>query len=159
MGTQLRCYALTRAPQLRWRVTRKVAHDPSFRVIALASTVHMGRRMRLLLLTLCLMSFSSCVALFGLGGLAASLAAGDHDRSRRAGAERDARQLAEHASEAAVIRARYNAEEKKSAARESAVLPVPPGRWGELTPSLTAPPLVSLEPPRIPLRARGTPQP
>jgi hypothetical protein len=98
--------------------------------------------MRILFLVLSMMSFSSCLAVFGMGVLIPALAATNSDAQK--GAERDARQLALHAQEAAVIRQRYNELEKQPRAAPSAPLPA----------VLTPPPLVSTEPDRKPLRSR-----
>jgi hypothetical protein len=99
--------------------------------------------MRLLFLVVSLMSFSSCIAVLGLGALTTTLAVTSPDAKR--GAERDARQLALHAQEAAAIRQRYNEAERRSLASS-------PGPALQREP--TAPPLVSVEPVRKPLRPR-----
>jgi hypothetical protein len=96
------------------------------------------RAMRLLLPLLCLMSSSSCLFLH-LGGIAA-WAAGERAAHQKKGAAEEARIRAEHAREAAVIRARYNELHRDVPAPES------------LQPS--APPLVQYEPVRVPLRPR-----
>jgi hypothetical protein len=110
--------------------------------------------MRILVLLVFAMSFSSCLAVFGLGVLSTSLAVGNADQARREGAERDAEQLARHAREASVIRQRYNEAERQEKQQQALTPP------NVLLPrELTSPPLVSIEPPRTPLRPRGAAQP
>jgi hypothetical protein len=98
--------------------------------------------MRILFLVLSMMSFSSCLAVFGVGVLIPAFTATQSDAKKAA--ERDAAQLALHAQQAAVIRQRYNELERQPRAAPSAPLP----------PVLTPPPLVSTEPARKPLRPR-----
>jgi hypothetical protein len=98
--------------------------------------------MRLLFLFVAMMSFSSCIAVLGLGVLIPTLAVTSTDAQK--GAARDEEQLARHAQEAAVIRQRYNEAERQPRAAPAVAVP------RELTP----PPLVSIELPRKPLRPR-----
>ncbi len=107
--------------------------------------------MRILFLMLSLMSFSSCIAVLGLGALGATIAIGDSGRHAKEGAEKEDLQRALHAREAAVIRQRYNEEEARCVAAAEVALPV--------RPSLTPPPMVALEPVRTPLQPRGVARP
>lgn len=99
--------------------------------------------MRLLVLLLCAMSFSSCFAL-GVGALVATLAGTGSRADAKVGAAREAQARAVNAQEAAVIRKRYNEAEARSRAAAS---PEPEA-------AVTPPPLVPFEPVRTPLRPK-----
>jgi len=105
--------------------------------------------MRLLLLLLCSMSFSSC-AVLGVGALIATSAAAGRSADAVKGAEREARQRALDAREAAIIRQRYNELEARSKPPEPARLEV----TAAIPQTPTPPPLVPIEPLRKPLRPR-----
>lgn len=104
--------------------------------------------MRLLVLLCCMMSFSSCLAVLGGGLLATTMAMNDSKAAYREGAAREAAMRAQHAREAALARQSYN-----EAMRESGT-PWIPVSQARVQPAPTPPPLVQVEPARVPLRPR-----
>ena len=105
----------------------------------MAFRLHPAGRMRLLFALLFMMSFSSCLAMLGAGLFGSSLALA-HSKEMKEGAERERRIRVLHAQEAAVIRQRYDAQQRQS----PVAVQVEP----------TPPPLVPFEPVRTPLRPR-----